>query len=328
MTISHRSRLETTLCGQKPDRIPVSLWRHFPVDDQAPETLAAAVVRFQETFDFDFVKITPASTFCLKDWGMNDSWQGNPEGTRQITNHAIKSEKDWQKLKPLNPRKGFLHDQLTCVQLVRKALDEGTPVIQTIFSPLSQAKNLVGKENLVAHLRMYPDLVKDALQTITESTIRFINECIPLKIDGIFYAVQQAQYSLLNEKEFLEFGKYFDGQILESIKPLWLNVGHIHGKDIMFERLSEYPVRVLNWHDRETPPNLKVGKEMYSGVVCGGLMQWETLAYGTPDLVEKEALDAIRQTGGRRFILGTGCVTPIIAPDANIFAARKAVERI
>jgi uroporphyrinogen decarboxylase len=31
-------------------------------------------------------------------------------------------------------------------------------------------------------------------------------------------------------------------------------------------------------------------------------------------------------TGGRRFILGTGCVVPITAPRANLFAARNAVE--
>jgi uroporphyrinogen decarboxylase len=46
----------------------------------------------------------------------------------------------------------------------------------------------------------------------------------------------------------------------------------------------------------------------------------------TPDQVREQAADAIAQTGGRRFILGTGCVTPIVAPTSNIRAAREAVE--
>jgi Uroporphyrinogen-III decarboxylase len=169
--------------------------------------------------------------------------------------------------------------------------------------------------------------MKKALQIITDVTIDFVRVCIPLKIDGLFFAVQHAQYSLLNKQEFQEFGTYFDLQILEAAKPLWFNVGHIHGTNIIFDELLKYPVQTLNWHDLETYPGLDEGKKLYSqGAVCGGLRQWETLAYSTPDQVKKEAREAIARTQGARFILGTGCVTPIIAPDSNIFAAREVVE--
>jgi uroporphyrinogen decarboxylase len=46
---------------------------------------------------------------------------------------------------------------------------------------------------------------------------------------------------------------------------------------------------------------------------------------GTPEQVRAEAQKAIEETGGRRFILGTGCVTPITAPRANLRAAREIV---
>jgi uroporphyrinogen decarboxylase len=327
MSVSHRSRLETTLSGQKPDRPPVALWRHFPIDDQYPEELAASIVRFQEKFEFDFVKITPASSFCLQDYGLRDEWQGNPEGSKQVKIHPVVNEGDWLKIKPLDPRKGSLGSQLKCIRLIRESLPDSTPIIQTIFSPLSQAKNLVGKENLLSHLRMYPEQVKSALHAISQTTQNFINECITLKVDGIFYAVQHAQYSLMNLDEFREFGTFFDKQILESTKPLWLNIGHLHGSNVMYDELCSYPIHVLNWHDRETSPNLKEGKFKFAGTVCGGLRQWETLAFGSPDQVIKESLEAIHQTNGTQFILGTGCVTPVIAPDVNIFAARKAVEK-
>ena len=75
-TISHRQRLENVLSGEPPDRVPVSLWRHFPVDDQTPEGLAAATASFQRRYDFDFIKVTPSSSFCLKDWGVEDEWRG------------------------------------------------------------------------------------------------------------------------------------------------------------------------------------------------------------------------------------------------------------
>jgi uroporphyrinogen decarboxylase len=47
------------------------------------------------------------------------------------------------------------------------------------------------------------------------------------------------------------------------------------------------------------------------------------MTVGTPDQVESEAREAIAATGGRHFILGTGCVLPITAPFGNIMAARK-----
>jgi uroporphyrinogen decarboxylase len=46
------------------------------------------------------------------------------------------------------------------------------------------------------------------------------------------------------------------------------------------------------------------------------------MAHGTPEQVRAEVRAARAQTGDRRFILGTGCVTPIIAPRANLRAVR------
>ena len=48
-------RLQATLRGEPVDRVAVALWRHFPVDDQAPDTLAAATVEWQAQYDFDLV---------------------------------------------------------------------------------------------------------------------------------------------------------------------------------------------------------------------------------------------------------------------------------
>jgi len=94
----------------------------------------------------------------------------------------------------------------------------------------------------------------------------------------------------------------------------------------MFDLVADYPVQVVNWHDRETPPSLREGQARIAGAVLGGLRQWEIMLRGAPDDVRREAQDAMQQTGGRRFILGTGCVTPITAPWANLRAARRAVE--
>ncbi len=326
--MDHKQRLFNCISGQKIDRPPVALWRHFPVDDQDPFLLAKAVVRFQETYDFDLVKVTPASSFCLKDWGVQDEWRGNPEGTREIVDYPVKVPEDWLKISPLQINDNYLSSQLECLKLIRKTLPKNTPIIQTIFNPLSQAKNLVGKNNLPTHLRLYPEEVKFALKVITETTINFVKSLYPLDTDGVFFAVQHAQAGLLSKIEFNEFSKPYDLAILEYSKQYWLNLLHIHGDNIYFEDLADYPCQIFNWHDQETPPNLKKAKTRITGAVCGGLRQWDTLVNGNASQVHSEAESAIRSTDGERFILGTGCVLPITAPHSNILAVRESVMEV
>ena len=254
---THRERLETSLSSQIPDRTPVALWRHFPVDDQSAEGLAAATLNFQETFDFDLVKVTPESSFCLKDWGAKDEWRGATEGTRTYTTRVVKHADDWNRLSVLDPTTGYLGRQLECLKLITGSLGESTPVIQTIFNPLSQAKNLVGNKELLVHLRKHPEEFHDGLATITETTQRYVEEVAKTGVAGIFYAVQHAQYGLLTPEEYKVFGTKYDLAALEPAQDLWLNMLHLHGKDIMFDQFKSYPVHVINWHDRETEPTLK-----------------------------------------------------------------------
>ena len=120
--ISHIERLQACLQGEATDRAPVALWRHFPVDDQTPERLARATLHFQNVNDFDLVKVTPASSFCLKDWGVDDTWMGDSEGTRRYTKRVIVDPVDWENLPVIEPSAIFLADQLKCLRLIRKGL--------------------------------------------------------------------------------------------------------------------------------------------------------------------------------------------------------------
>jgi uroporphyrinogen-III decarboxylase len=95
----------------------------------------------------------------------------------------------------------------------------------------------------------------------------------------------------------------------------------------MFHFVPKYDVHVVNWEDRETPPTLQEGWERFAdGAVLGGIRR-TSLATGTPADLSAEARWAVEHTdGGRRLILGTGCVTLVTAPEANVRAVRQAAE--
>ncbi|MGE5642041.1 MAG: uroporphyrinogen decarboxylase family protein [Byssovorax cruenta] len=322
---THKERIQAALKGEFIDRPPVALWRHFPVDDQSPEALADAHLHYQQNYDFDLLKVTPASSFCLKDWGVDDEWVGDTEGTRRYTNRVISNPRDWEALPVLQPTAPHLAQQLECVRLIRAGLGSDTPLLQTIFSPLAQAKNLAGNDLLLEHLRHHPSAVMKGLKTIAETTRLFIEAARGTGIDGIFYAVQHAQRQLLSYEEYKLFGLILDRETIGPADELWCNMLHLHGQQVHFELANDLPFQIVNWHDRETYPSLSEAPSLFGGVMCGGMRQ-DTLVYRDRTEVQKEAADAIQQTGGKRFLLGTGCVVPVIASHGNILAARKSVE--
>jgi uroporphyrinogen decarboxylase len=216
---------------------------------------------------------------------------------------------------------------LGCLEHIQEFLSDDTPFIQTIFSPLAQAKNLSDNDMLMTSIHREPEGVLSALEVITQSTIAFIESAKGRGIAGIFYAIQHASYQYFDHASYAQFGEPFDRRILEAAGDLWLNVLHLHGDEIMFDLATEYQVQIVNWHDRETAPNLEGGKARINGAVCGGLRRWDTMVIGSPDSVRAEAEDAISAMGGGRgHILGTGCVVPINAPRGNLLAAREVVE--
>jgi uroporphyrinogen decarboxylase len=325
--MSKRERLEATFRGEAVDRVAVALWRHWPGDDQRAEDLAAAQLAFQQQYDFDFIKVTPSSSFCLEGWGVETRYRGNNEGTREYLHRPLQSPDDWWALPVLDPQQGGLGRQLRCLRLIADGAGQ-VPFIQTVFNPLAQAARLVGK-HFISHLRQHPKALRAGLETITQTTVRFVEAVRETGAAGIFFATQHATYHQLTEAEYEEFGRPYDLRILEVAQgePFWFNLLHIHGDDIMFDLLTDYPVQAVNWHDQETPPSLAEALDRFPGALCGGIRQWETMLRGDPAEVRAQVADAIAQTGSRRLIVGTGCVTPITSPTANIRAAREAVER-
>jgi uroporphyrinogen decarboxylase len=323
---SKRDRLQAAIAGEVADRLPVALWRHFPVDDQDSQALAEATLAFQREFDFDFIKVTPASSFCLRDWGAQDTWEGATEGTRRYTRRVVREPEDWVRLPLLTAEAPSIAQQLDCLRRVVSGAGPETPVVQTVFSPLAQAKNLAGEGRLFDHLHRAPDLVLRGLQTISASTLAFAEAARESGIAGVFYALQHASFRYFDRAGYQRFGEGFDRPLLEAASDLWCNVLHLHGDAVMFDVAEGYPVQIVNWHDRETPPSLAEGRSRLRAAVCGGLRREETMVLGEPGTVRAEAAEAIGQVGGRGLVLGTGCVTPIHAPRGNLVAARTSVE--
>ena len=322
-----RERLEKTIAGEKADRIPVALWRHFPGDDQRPMDLAQAAAAFQEDWDFDFVVVSPANTYSVIDYGLQDRWAGALDGTREITRREVIRSLDWTELRRLEPTRGTTGQQIETLNLLNNAFGEDVPFLLTVHSPLAQAGMLAGSETLIHNMRTHPDRLKTGLNTITDNTLRFIDAIRKTGIAGILYVIDHAAYAIMNENEYREFGCSFDMQIMRVLpQHWWLNMMQISGKSPMLKAVADYPVQVLSWNDREGFTDLAEGKLIFKGAVCGGLGRWKPMHDGMPGEVREQARDAVEQVYGRRLILSTGLPLIITSPRSNIRMARQIVE--
>ncbi len=321
-----RERVLAAIQGKPVDRPPIALWRHFPQQDQKAETLAQAHVDFQRRWQWDLLKVTPAASYYGDDWGLHAGYKPNPAGVRHTTDRPIKKPGDWGHLRQLDVASGVYGRELHALRLIRAALP-GVFLLSTVFSPLTVARTLAGEQALRRYLRENPEDLHAGLTAIADVTGRFAAETLAAGADGVFFATQCATTSYLTVEEYEEFGRPYDLRVLDAAAGGDLRMLHIHGVDIMFDQLTDYPIDIINWHDRQTPPTLAEARDRFSGCLAGGIDEWGALVKGSPEEIAGVVREAIAQTGGSRHLVAAGCVIPIDVSDEHLTAARHAVER-
>ncbi|QPC80718.1 hypothetical protein G4Y79_13455 [Phototrophicus methaneseepsis] len=326
--MNKQERLKASIAGDAVDRAPAILYRYWPGDDQRAADLARAHILFQQQYDWDALIITPSANYSVIDYGVQDAWTGHTSGMRQITKHIISRSLGWTELRTLEPTRGALSQQIACVNLLENAVSEEIPLLFQVYSPLSLAAKLAGPDQLLRHLRTYPERVKTGLSILTESVLRVIEALQRTRIAGIYYIMENADLGYLSQSEYGEFGAPYDWTVFDALLPrLWLNMAELRGTAPLVTYVSSYPAQVLTWDDQGTDPNLITGRSVFTGSVMGGLSADAHLHHGTPAIIRDAARHAQAETQHRRFILGAGGPIPVTCPLSNIQAARDAVER-
>ncbi len=319
-----RERVIAAIAGAAVDRPPVSLWRHFPERDQTAADLTAVTVEWQRRYGFDLVKYMPPGDYPTIDWGATSRYEGSPGGTRTTLKFPVTQPADWPKLSMLDVEHGFNGVILDAVLQTRAALPSHVPLLHTVFSPLTIAMKL-SQGKAIDHLREHPAELHAGLYTITNVTAAMAQSSIERGADGLFFATQCADFSLLTEAEYREFGLNYDLQVLNVLSSETINILHLHGEQPMFGLQKHYPIQIVNWHDRHAAPALSEGISQSGRCVAGGINE-RTIATMTSTEAAHEATDAIAVTGGQHLIVAPGCVIPVATPEANIEAVAAAVR--
>ena len=323
-------RVRAALAGRPVDRIPISLWRHFPDLDMDPAALAEALLAFHRRYDLDFMKVMPNGVYCVEDWGCETAYRGESNGARTCVRHAVQRIEDWGRLRPLDPSAGALGRELSCLRAVHSARADDAPVLQTIFSPFTVARKVAGPELVQQTMARDPARLHAALEVITATVAAYVGACLDVGADGVFFASQSATPEVLSWEEHRSFVEPYDLRVLKAAhSKAAIILLHLHGDRPYLSALAPaYPVHALNWHDRRTSPSLAEAMGLASQALVGGLDERGLMITGTPEAVRAQVQDAVAQCGGRRLLVGPGCVVDLRVPEANLAAAREAVENL
>jgi uroporphyrinogen decarboxylase len=324
--MTHRERIENALAQKDVDRLPYSLWMHFPNRDRLPVRLAELSLHYQQELDLDFVKYMPYGMHSTIDWGSELELFAGFETPPVAHNFPLQKPEDWDKI---TPRRGTASEYAVILEsqrLFREMRREVVPFVQTVFSPMTTAAKLASEPTLIEHLRLCPEKVKRGLEVIMETTMQYASAAVAEGADGVFFATQMSTRKITAE-EHVDFVKAYDLPILNSLRgKTWFNILHIHGADTWFDELLDYPVQAINWHDRDDGPSLEEArKRAPDRALIGGLSHLHTLADGT-DAELRAQIEDTWGNGRPGIILGPGCVASPRTPMERLRFVQECVK--
>ena len=340
--LSKRERVEAALQGQPVDRVPVSAWRHFIPDELSTDTLAQASLKHFNDYDWDWMKVNPRATYYAEAWGNQYDFTQYARVYPKRVGGPIESAADLAKIREVDPADGVFAEQLELMRKIKAGID-GAHFVQTVFSPLSVLSFLAAHpqthsdvaavqaqyDGLRQMIQENPRGVHEALKNIAATLAGYAARVVDAGASGLFFAiVKLARKDILSREEFEEFGKPYDLQVLRAVQGAPFNLLHICGPAVYFQSVQDYPVHAINWAAiGQQNPTVSEAIRQTDKAIIGGVDEEGVLQSGTPEEVIQEALEAIRVTGGRRFLLSPGCGTGMNVPPANLHALRQAADR-
>jgi uroporphyrinogen decarboxylase len=329
LKLSHKERIHNLLTGQPVDRTPISFWRHFYHQEHTAESLAEAMLFFQHKFDWDFMKVNPRASYHVQPWGAVVQYSKDEFDKTKITDYPMKQIEDWKQIEPVKLNAPAFQEQLQTLSLIGKSLKGKLYFVETVFSPLSVAGDLVESEEiLLQHLRQNPGLIHQALEAITQSFELYVEEILNADASGIFFATTQwASANYITREEYLQFGRPYDLRVLERVKVAELNILHVCEPNNFLDLFVDYPVHLVNW-DAADPSNLTLDKgyELLKRPVLGGINHNLELLDPDPGKVSEQANKLRNQMEGKKWALGPGCSILPETPELNLARLRNLVE--
>jgi uroporphyrinogen decarboxylase len=291
--------------AQTPAYIPAAFFLHF---DPTFHRGQAAVDKHLEFFNFtgmDLLKIQYEHGF-----------PHIPE-----IRHPI----DWVKM-PFYPLEWY-EAPLRVVEGIVKAAKKDAVVVLTLYSPFMCAGHTTSGEIITNHIHENPEAVKRGMETITDSLMGFVKECIRLGVDGFYTSTQGGEAGRLQDPALFDACiRPYDLALMEEIsRQCAFNILHVCDYALPYHDLLPYvgyPGQVVSCGLDLAEGHItgKEAAEIFGRPFLGGMERKGAISRGTPEMVRAEA-EAACASASERFILGADCTVLAGTPWQNLRTA-------
>jgi uroporphyrinogen decarboxylase len=316
--------------GEKPDRPPVSLWRHFYNKESSVEGLVEATLAFQKKYDWDFMKINPRASYHVEDWGNRLEWSRDEFRKHIKIKFAVEKIDDWDKIEPLPLAAPILSEHLRAIKAIKKGSDPELPLFMTVFNPISIAADLVANGKiLIKSLQADPKRVLTALENITVTFERYAEEILDAGADGLFFATTEwASNDTWDYNQYREYARPYDLRVLKAAGD-GINLLHVCGSNNFLRQLADYPVQLINWEAND-PTNINLDSALDllpEKTMVGGIDHTGWLMRAAPKEIKYKMGQLRERYDGKKVIFGPGCAIDPSVPPENVAAVKDSLGR-
>jgi uroporphyrinogen decarboxylase len=250
------------------------------------------------------------------DFGQKIVYPENEAAHPDIHDRLIKNVDDFKKLSKRNPRTSermSTHIEL-CDKLV-KAKGTEYPIAAFVFGPLGIASMLRDQAQLYMDIYDKPDVVKSAVEVITDTLIDYCDAIIETGVHAIMIDTLFASKSIMSKDMWKEFEGGCVKRLADHIHDkgcmvMIHNCGHGIYFDVQIEAMKPEAISFL--HVPDDCGSYAEAKSKYgSQTTLIGAVDPTWLPQATTEEVEekcKEHIDIFKKDGG--FVLATGCEYP------------------
>lgn len=309
--MNRKERIDAAIRCEAVDRMPWSVWFHFGLHFRPGSDTGQVHVDFFRHYQPDFLKV------------MNDY----PYPIPSLIGHPMSLDDLKACSEVVKPSADGLGTQLECLDTVLAAVGDDAHVIDTIFDPWVILRQLVGKRRMQWFQAEHPDELKSALDGIARSMAGYVRAALERGLSGVFYSSGMAGRDKMTDSEYEEFCMPYDLIVLEASKDAAFNTLHIHGEEVRFNMLKDYPVHALSWAGQRTTPGMAEARALTDKCLATGLE--ETVATSVaPHEIREQVRAAAAAMGTTGTIIAPGCAVPPNLPVANIRAIQEAIEEL
>lgn len=211
---------------------------------------------------------------------------------------------------------------------VKKKLGDTVPVSGTVTGPFTIAAMVLGTERLLIGMRKKPEKIHQLMEVITENNRRYIERMLEIGI-GVGFADPVSSTDLIRVSQYEEFSLPYFQKNVDYIKANGGGCGlHICGTSSkLWPLIAKTGIGTFGLDNVES---IEEAKEVLGPHMCiqGNVPPVDVMRFGTPHDVLRASKECIRQgwDSPNRFVLTSGCQTPMDTPEANMQAMMDAAR--